>query len=606
MSTIKVFKDGTWEKVSGGSRVDLSGYATKDHVATEIAKAQLNGGDVDLSGYAKKSEVPTKTSDLTNDSGFITDYTETDPTVPSWAKQTNKPSYTKSEVGLDNVDNVKQYSASNPPPYPVTSVNGKNGAVTLDAVSVGARPNTWMPTAIDVGALPDTTVIPTVPVNVSAFTNDAGYLTQHQSLEGYALKSDIPTIEGLATEEYVDNAIIGINNIISPDKFSGTDSQKLQSAFDALSSSGGVISINRAYTLTANIDIGHDSSANNNLITVKGDGQNARIDFGAYCFQGADTTKRSYGGVIFKDLWLSGTDIGFNCTHLIRLTFDNCMIRNFRNFIYCEDCVQSVYIMGCYIRASSSGISNGMIKETVKTVELCDLKIIGCVAEQGYSLLNVSGLMDGCSITDCCIEGYHATPIVLSPKNRAVNISNNYFESNQGTHIDLTNATDWCAVSIYNNWFCEWNGMETIGAIFLPNGFTNGYLTIVGNQCPYANSILLHVPDKISDLSKMYAFANNGTTNDTTNSVKMLTPDDLNNVKVELVKGEDYWTTKDKEEMVNDVLAAMSGEEWIFTLKDGTTFKRTIATASLTEFNSEAWTFTLMDGSTVDKVVAII
>jgi hypothetical protein len=48
---------------------------------------------------------PTKVSDLTNDSGFIT--TETDPTVPSWAKASSKPTYTKSEVGLGNVDNVK-------------------------------------------------------------------------------------------------------------------------------------------------------------------------------------------------------------------------------------------------------------------------------------------------------------------------------------------------------------------------------------------------------------------------------------------------------------------------------------------------------------------
>lgn len=39
----------------------------------------------------------------------------------------------KSDVGLGNVDNVKQYSASNPPPYPVTSVNGQTGAVTIEA-----------------------------------------------------------------------------------------------------------------------------------------------------------------------------------------------------------------------------------------------------------------------------------------------------------------------------------------------------------------------------------------------------------------------------------------------------------------------------------------
>lgn len=37
-------------------------------------------------------------------------------------------------VGLGNVDNVKQYSATNPPPYPVTSVNGQTGDVTVKEV----------------------------------------------------------------------------------------------------------------------------------------------------------------------------------------------------------------------------------------------------------------------------------------------------------------------------------------------------------------------------------------------------------------------------------------------------------------------------------------
>ena len=40
----------------------------------------------------------------------------------------------KSDIGLGNVDNVKQYSASNPPPYPVTSVNGHTGAITIREV----------------------------------------------------------------------------------------------------------------------------------------------------------------------------------------------------------------------------------------------------------------------------------------------------------------------------------------------------------------------------------------------------------------------------------------------------------------------------------------
>ena len=68
--------------------------------------------------------------------GAIADYleehpvtvTETDPNVPSWAKQPNKPTYTAAEVG------------ALPDSYtpPVTSVNGKAGAVTITASDLGA------------------------------------------------------------------------------------------------------------------------------------------------------------------------------------------------------------------------------------------------------------------------------------------------------------------------------------------------------------------------------------------------------------------------------------------------------------------------------------
>lgn len=40
-------------------------------------------------------------------------------------------SVSKSDVGLSYVANERQYSSANPPPYPVTSVNGKTGAVTV-------------------------------------------------------------------------------------------------------------------------------------------------------------------------------------------------------------------------------------------------------------------------------------------------------------------------------------------------------------------------------------------------------------------------------------------------------------------------------------------
>ena len=53
--------------------------------------------------------------------------------VTSVNNKTGAVTLGKSDVGLGSVDNVKQYSASNPPPYPVTSVNGKTGDVNLTA-----------------------------------------------------------------------------------------------------------------------------------------------------------------------------------------------------------------------------------------------------------------------------------------------------------------------------------------------------------------------------------------------------------------------------------------------------------------------------------------
>lgn len=88
--------------------------------------------------------LPTKTSDLTNDSGFITGAqvpsNETDPTVPSWAKASTKPSYTASEVGAlpsSTTIPTKTSQLTNDSGYitdaGVTSFNGSTGAVTYTA-----------------------------------------------------------------------------------------------------------------------------------------------------------------------------------------------------------------------------------------------------------------------------------------------------------------------------------------------------------------------------------------------------------------------------------------------------------------------------------------
>ena len=64
--------------------------------------------------------------------------TEADPTVPEWAKQPEKPTYTAAEVGAQPKGDYALRSEL--PTVPVQSVNGKTGAVRLSASDVGALP----------------------------------------------------------------------------------------------------------------------------------------------------------------------------------------------------------------------------------------------------------------------------------------------------------------------------------------------------------------------------------------------------------------------------------------------------------------------------------
>lgn len=99
-----------------------------------------------------KAIIPTKTSDLTNDSGFITGYTETDPTVPSWAKASTKPTYTASEVGAQET----LVSGTN-----IKTVNGDSILGSGDLVISGSgTQNTWYGTCTT-GANEQTKVVTT-------------------------------------------------------------------------------------------------------------------------------------------------------------------------------------------------------------------------------------------------------------------------------------------------------------------------------------------------------------------------------------------------------------------------------------------------------------
>lgn len=84
-----MYINGAWAEL-GTTQVDLSDYYKKSEVDTKLAEK------------ADKTELPTVpsvVSAFTNDAGYLTEYTETDPSVPAWAKAENKPTYTAAEVG---------------------------------------------------------------------------------------------------------------------------------------------------------------------------------------------------------------------------------------------------------------------------------------------------------------------------------------------------------------------------------------------------------------------------------------------------------------------------------------------------------------------------
>ena len=117
------------DKTGNGSNVTAAFTAatTRANVATgeklSVLFGKISKWFTDLGSLAFKSTVAK--SDLASD--VQTSLGKADSALQS---------VSKSDVGLGNVANERQYSSANPPPYPVTSVNGKTGAVTVPSVNV--------------------------------------------------------------------------------------------------------------------------------------------------------------------------------------------------------------------------------------------------------------------------------------------------------------------------------------------------------------------------------------------------------------------------------------------------------------------------------------
>ncbi len=184
------------------SHQDISGKANSADLATVATTGSYN----DLSN---KPSIPSKTSDLTNDSGFLTAHQDisgkansadlaTVATSGSYNDLSNKPTIPSKTSDLTNDSGFLTAHQD---------ISGKQDKITstnkLPAANVSGL--AAVATSGDYDDLTNKPTIPTVPTNVSAFTNDAGYLTAHQDISGKQDKitstNKLPAanVSGLAT-----------------------------------------------------------------------------------------------------------------------------------------------------------------------------------------------------------------------------------------------------------------------------------------------------------------------------------------------------------------------------------------------------------------------
>ena len=107
-------------------------YAWNEIVSKpSLATVATSGSYNDLSNKPTIPTVPTNVSAFNNDAGYLTGYTESDPTVSSWAKQPTKPTYTAEEVGATTAADVYRLVAGTNVVLVVTNYNSATHAAAM-------------------------------------------------------------------------------------------------------------------------------------------------------------------------------------------------------------------------------------------------------------------------------------------------------------------------------------------------------------------------------------------------------------------------------------------------------------------------------------------
>lgn len=272
--------------------------------------------------------------------------------------------------------------------------------------------------------------------------------------------------------------------ILTPDEFTGTDTDKLEQAVTECAN-GGVICLNREYVLDDDWVIDHLSSRQEDFIHIIGLGKNASINLNGHNIVGSQQAgevfgSNSVGGIFWQDVNFKGTanQNGFITDRLIRMFFTGCHFYGMNNAFFGNDSftfnavtrqgyAQSYYFAQCYFGCLKTGAFN--------VFRVFDVHFTNCVFEYDNSGINVRHAIEGLYVESCLMENILGVPAIrVATAGGCYNftVAETYFEDNV-VSVDLGNMNYFCTASI-ENCMCSINRQGQI-FIHMPRDLEDKY-----------------------------------------------------------------------------------------------------------------------------------